>query len=69
MTCKFVAVKDGEKIPSIIYFTEIPFHPIAQPAYFLASFKDETNIELGSFLDLNINDLFKQVKTDRKSVV
>lgn len=63
MTCKFVAVRNGKKIPSIIYFTEIPFHPTSLPNYFLASFKDETDIEMESFLDLNINDLFKKIKT------
>lgn len=62
MTCKFIAVKDGLKIPSSIYFTEVPFHPIAAPNYFVASFKDDTNIEMNSFYEVNINDLFRLIK-------
>lgn len=63
MNCRFVAVKNGEKTPSIIYFTEVPFHPTSQPDYFLASFRDETNVDVKSFLSLNIDDLFKNIKS------
>lgn len=71
MTCKFIAVKDGVKIPSSIYFTEVPFHPIADPNYFVASFKDDTNIEMNSFYELNINALFRMIKVylDENNIV
>lgn len=63
MTCKFIAVKDGKKIPSSIFFTEVPVHPVAEPDYFVANFKDDSNIELNVFYEININDLFRQIKS------
>lgn len=61
MTIRVVAEKNGDKIPSSLFFSEIPFYP-AKSEYFIVNFKDDTNIELESFIDFDIDETFRKLK-------